>query len=65
MANNLKHFAVHDDDVDRARGFYEKTFGWQITAWGPPGFFLIKTLIVFVYGSPRTIAAQVSVNLRL
>ena len=23
--------------------FYEKAFGWQFTAWGPPGFFLIKT----------------------
>jgi predicted enzyme related to lactoylglutathione lyase len=46
MANNLKHFAVHADDVDRARSFYEKTFGWHVTPWGPPGFFLIKTLIV-------------------
>lgn len=43
MANNLKHFAVHADDVNRARNFYERTFGWQFTAWGPPGFFLIKT----------------------
>ena len=43
MANNLKHFAVHADDVNRARNFYERAFGWQFTAWGPPGFFLIKT----------------------
>ena len=43
MANDLKHFAVHADDINRARSFYEKTFGWQFTAWGPPGFFLIKT----------------------
>ncbi len=43
MANNLKHFAVHADDVKRARSFYEKTFGWHFTAWGPPGFFLINT----------------------
>jgi uncharacterized protein len=43
MANNLKHFAVHADDVARARKFYEQAFGWQFTAWGPPGFFLIKT----------------------
>jgi uncharacterized protein len=43
MASNLKHFAVHADDVDRARSFYEKAFGWNFTAWGPPGFFLIRT----------------------
>ena len=43
MPNNVKHFAVHADDVDRARTFYEKAFGWQFTAWGPPGFFLIRT----------------------
>ncbi len=43
MPNNLKHFAVHADDVARARKFYEQAFGWQFTAWGPPGFFLIKT----------------------
>ena len=43
MPNNLKHFAVHADDVERARKFYEEAFGWKFTAWGPPGFFLIKT----------------------
>jgi len=43
MPNNLKHFAVHADDLPRARGFYESVFGWTFTPWGPPGFFLIKT----------------------
>ena len=43
MPNNVKHFAVHADDVNRARIFYEQTFGWQFTAWGPPGFYLIRT----------------------
>jgi predicted enzyme related to lactoylglutathione lyase len=43
MPNNLKHFAVHAGDVNRARKFYEQAFGWQFTACGPPGFFLIKT----------------------
>lgn len=43
MPNNLRHFAVHADDVNRARSFYEKVLGWQFTPWGPPGFFLIKT----------------------
>ncbi|MGI8838291.1 MAG: VOC family protein [Pyrinomonadaceae bacterium] len=43
MPSNLKHFAVHAGDVGRARKFYEQAFGWQFTAWGPLGFFLIKT----------------------
>src|SRR5215471_7737418 len=43
MANDLKHFAINADDVDRARRFYEKVFGWRVEPWGPPGFFLVKT----------------------
>jgi uncharacterized protein len=43
MSNNLKHFAVHANDVDRAKSFYENAFGWTFTSWGPPGFYLIKT----------------------
>ncbi len=43
MPNNLKHFAIHADDVGRARKFYEDVMGWQFTPWGPPNFFLINT----------------------
>ena len=43
MPNNLKHFAIHADDLRRARGFYENVFGWNFRPWGPPNFFLIKT----------------------
>lgn len=43
MANNIVHFAIHADDVDRARGFYENVFGWRFEPWGPPGFFNIYT----------------------
>jgi predicted enzyme related to lactoylglutathione lyase len=43
MPNNLKHFSINADDVPRAKTFYEKTFGWQFTPWGPPGFYLIRT----------------------
>ncbi|MEL6107492.1 MAG: VOC family protein [Planctomycetota bacterium] len=42
-ANNVAHFAIHADDVERAKSFYENTFGWQFTEWGPPGFYLIQT----------------------
>ena len=43
MANNVAHFAIAADDLDRARGFYEAVFGWRFEAWGPPGFLRIHT----------------------
>ena len=43
MPNNLASFAIHADDVDRARRFYEAVFGWDFEPWGPPGFYLIHT----------------------
>jgi len=39
---SLAHFAINADDIDRARRFYEKAFGWKFSAWGPPGFYLIE-----------------------
>lgn len=35
----IKHFAINADDPERARAFYESTFGWSFEAWGPPGFY--------------------------
>lgn len=43
MPSNLDFFAIHADQLPRAREFYEKVFGWKFQAWGPPGFFLITT----------------------
>ena len=43
MAHNIVHFAIHADDVERARRFYEAVFGWQFEAWGPPGFYNVIT----------------------
>src|SRR5205809_7187115 len=43
MPANLASFAIHVDDVDRARAFYEAVFGWRFEPWGPPGFYLIHT----------------------
>ncbi len=42
MSNTLAHFAINADNVDRARAFYEKVFGWKFSAWGPPGFYQIE-----------------------
>jgi len=40
---NVAHFAINADDVARAKRFYEKVFRWTFNAWGPPGFYQIKT----------------------
>ncbi len=42
-ANHVVHFAIHADDVERARVFYESVFGWSFEAWGPPDFYLVQT----------------------
>lgn len=43
MPHNIVHFAIHADDVERARRFYEAVFGWRFEEWGPPGFYNITT----------------------
>jgi len=40
--NNVAYFAIHADDVRRARAFYERVFGWHFRPWGPPDFYLIS-----------------------
>ncbi|HWK27507.1 MAG TPA: VOC family protein [Solirubrobacter sp.] len=43
MPANLSHFALNADDVPATRAFYEAVLGWTFSAWGPPGFFRIRT----------------------
>jgi hypothetical protein len=43
MTNDVVHFAIHADDCERARTFYEEVFGWGFQPWGPPDFWLIQT----------------------
>ena len=43
MTANLAHFAINAEDVQASRAFYEDVFGWTFTAWGPPGFYQIRT----------------------
>ena len=46
MPNAIVHFEIPADDVARAKTFYEKTFGWTITAYPmPPGqeYYGVKT----------------------
>src|SRR5262249_54756940 len=41
--NHLAHFAIHADDLERAKTFYGRVFGWRFEAWGPPDFYMIQT----------------------
>ena len=34
MANQLSHFAIHADDLERARKFYAGVFGWTFQGFG-------------------------------
>jgi uncharacterized protein len=34
MKNQLVHFAIHADDVSRARQFYAGVFGWKFEGFG-------------------------------
>ena len=43
MTNNIAHFDIQADDIERARRFYQRVFGWRFEAWGPPDFYMIHT----------------------
>jgi predicted enzyme related to lactoylglutathione lyase len=42
-AQNVGHFAIECDDVERAKAFYEAVFGWTVKPWGPPNYYHITT----------------------
>jgi uncharacterized protein len=42
MKNKLTHFAIHIDDVDRAKDFYGGVFEWGFSSYGPTDFLQIK-----------------------
>ena len=43
MANSVVHFEIFASNVERARQFYERAFGWRFEAAGPPDFYLLTT----------------------
>ena len=43
MPNNIMHFAINCNDLERAKRFYEKALGWKFSPWGPPEFFRVTT----------------------
>jgi predicted enzyme related to lactoylglutathione lyase len=43
MANHIAHFEIFASDVERARSFYERAFGWRFEVMGPPDAYHIFT----------------------
>ena len=42
MSNKLTHFAIHIDDIERAKTFYGGVFDWGFTSYGQEDFLQIK-----------------------
>jgi len=42
MPNKLTHFAIHIDDMERAKKFYDEVFDWGFNSYGQDDFLQIK-----------------------
>jgi predicted enzyme related to lactoylglutathione lyase len=42
MKNKMTHFAIHIDDIERAKNFYGEVFDWGFASYGPQDFLQIK-----------------------
>lgn len=38
----MTHFAIHTDNIERAKNFYGQVFDWGFTSYGPSDFLQIK-----------------------
>jgi len=43
MKNRMTHFAIHIDDIERAKSFYDSVFDWGFNSYGPADFLQIKS----------------------
>jgi uncharacterized protein len=43
MTNKLIHFAIHTDNIERAKNFYGEVFDWGFNSYGPPDFLQISS----------------------
>lgn len=43
MANKLTHFAIHIDNIERAKKFYDGVFDWGFNSYGQEDFLQIKS----------------------
>lgn len=43
MSNSIVHFEIPADDLQRAKKFYEKAFGWKISDPWKMNYFIVET----------------------
>jgi uncharacterized protein len=43
MSNKVTHFAIHIDDMERAKKFYDEVFNWGFNSYGPSDFLQIQS----------------------
>ena len=60
MPNDIAHFAIHADDCQRAKRFYEAVFGWAFEPWGPPDFWRVHTSPGGIHGALQKRRAPVT-----
>ncbi|MFS0491318.1 VOC family protein [Leadbetterella byssophila] len=41
MKNKLTHFAIHFEDIERAKKFYDRVFEWGFNSYGQGDFLQI------------------------
>jgi len=58
MTNHIAHFEIFATDVERARRFYERVFGWRFEIGGPPDFYHIFTGAPVEHGISRGLIAK-------
>ena len=42
MKNKLTHFAIHIDNIERAKNFYDNVFDWGFSSYGQSDFLQIR-----------------------
>ena len=60
MPNDVAHFAIHADDCQRAKRFYEEMFGWTLEPWGPPDVWRAHTSPGGTHGARKKRRAAVT-----
>jgi predicted enzyme related to lactoylglutathione lyase len=42
MKNKMTHFAIHIDNLERAKNFYGQVFDWGFASYGAPAFYKLR-----------------------
>ena len=53
MSGNVVHFEIPSDDIDRARQFYHRTFGWKMDPMPSVDYTIVTTTETTKEGRPK------------